>query len=509
MGPSDKSPFKALLLMAAAALPIWVLAPMALGAPIKGDVNANGAVDLGDVILAMRMAVGTYSPTADQATAADVAPFVGWGQPVGDKRVTVADAARILRAVVGLVSVQDLGAVPTGARYLGADVCKACHPNKHADWLTTRHKDAYVNLKAYEGGANANNPVCLACHTVGFGQDGGFVDEQTTPGLGGVQCESCHGPGSLHVQGGGDKTKILAYPKVLAAQVCGKCHTGSHNPQYDDWLKSKHVDIEPHVASYFQQGRYADRCGICHAGDARVTAVYMGKPFPDAKTLEFGVTCAVCHNPHKATGNDPAPEQGHDRQLRLATSSQDVTKPNLCGQCHTRRDDDVWTKVSRPPHHSGQFAFLLGTGGFLKSDDQPRTTHVFAQGQCVKCHMYSKDFESEEKPAISGHTYEPDPRACSPCHTPEAAEAMVSATQGGIKADLDALKARLDSWGNWEFQSSGGPQDQSVIPDQVKQARWNYYWVLNDGSYGVHNAKYARELIKTAHAVLDEIGVPK
>jgi len=508
MGPSDKIVLRPLLTVLAVAALTLSLAPVSSAAPLKGDVNGNGAVDLGDVILVLRMSVGTLAPTADQKTAADVAPAVGWGQPVGDKRVTVADAVRILRSIVGLVAVQDLDVVPTGARYIGADVCKGCHTSKHTNWLTTRHKDAYTNLKAYEGGANANNPVCLACHTVGFGQEGGFVDEQTTPGMGGVQCESCHGPGSLHVQGGGDKTKILGYPKALAAQVCGKCHTGSHQPHYDEWLQSKHVDIEPHVASYFQQGRYADRCGICHSAQVKL-AVLEEQPLPDAKTLEFAVPCAMCHSPHKATGNDPAPRQGHDSQLRFTTSSLDVTKPNLCGQCHTRRDDDVWTKVSRPPHHSGQFAFLLGTGGFLKTEDQPRTTHVFAQGQCVKCHMYSKEFESEEKPAIKGHTYEPDVRACSPCHTPEDAEARIKATQDGIKADLDALKARLDSWGNWEFQSNGGPQDQNVIPDQVKQARWNYYWVLNEGSYGVHNAKYARELIKTAHAVLDEIGVAK
>lgn len=497
-----------MLTVLAVALLTLSLVPTASAAPMKGDVNGNGAVDLGDVILALRIAVGTLTPTADQMTAADVAPVVGWGHPVGDKRVTVADAVRILRSIVGLVAVQDLEPVPTGARYLGADVCKACHSGKHTDWQTTRHKDAYTNLKAYEGGANANNPVCLACHTVGFGQEGGFVDEQTTPGLGGVQCESCHGPGSLHVQGGGDKTKILGYPKALAAQVCGKCHTGSRQPHYDEWVRTRHSDIDAHVAAYFAQGRYADRCGICHSGEVRM-AVIEEQPLPDAKTLTLGITCAVCHSPHKAKGNDPEPRTGHDSQLRLTTASQDVTKPTLCGQCHTRRDDDVWTKTSRPPHHSGQFAFLLGTGGFLKTEDQPRTMHVFVQGQCVKCHMYRKPFESEEKPTITGHSYKADVRACSPCHTPEAAEAMIKSTHDDISGQLAALKTRLDSWGNWEFVSSGGPQDQSVIPDQVKQARWNYYWVLNDGSGGVHNAKYARELIKTANALLDEIGVAK
>lgn len=505
------------LLLAGVAVMLAVsVAPAVLAAPSKGDVNGNSAIDLGDVILCLRFAVGITTPTPEQKASADVAPVIGWGMPVGDRRVTIADAVRIVQALVGLVPVSELGEVPTNARFVGADVCRACHSTTHEQWQTTRHKDAFKNLKEYEGGKNATNPVCLACHTVGFGQPGGFVDEQTTPGMGGVQCESCHGPGSLHVQGGGDKTKILAYPKVLAAQVCGRCHTGSHQPQYEEWLQSKHVDIEPHVASYFAQGKYADRCGICHAGDAKVSNDYLGRGFPDAKTLQFAVPCATCHDPHMATGNDTTPKAGHDRQLRHPTSSQDEAKPNLCGQCHTRRSEDVWSKTSRPPHYSGQFTFLIGTGGFLPTADQPKTAHAFAPGQCVKCHMYMKEFESEENPAIKGHTYKVDLRGCAPCHTTEVAKTLMENTQKDIMSQLEALKSRLDKWGNWEFISNGGPNDpsntqdpQHMIPEEVKKARWNYYWVLNDGSKGVHNAKYARELIKTANALLDSIGAPK
>ena len=78
-----------------------------------------------------------------------------------------------------------------------------CHSNKHATWSATLHAGALDTLAAI--GQNAN-PACLPCHTVGFGETGGFIDEATTPGLAGVQCEHCHGGASEHVANVEDKS---------------------------------------------------------------------------------------------------------------------------------------------------------------------------------------------------------------------------------------------------------------------------------------------------------------
>ena len=59
-----------------------------------------------------------------------------------------------------------------------------------------RKKEAGLDLdKDYTA-----DPECLPCHTVGFGQPGGFVDVETTPNLAGVGCEMCHGPGGTYIQ---------------------------------------------------------------------------------------------------------------------------------------------------------------------------------------------------------------------------------------------------------------------------------------------------------------------
>lgn len=71
--------------------------------PKFGDVNGDGKVDLSDAVLTAKMAVGLVKPNADQLRAADVSPVPGENRPIGDGVVTVRDATRILRYVVGLI----------------------------------------------------------------------------------------------------------------------------------------------------------------------------------------------------------------------------------------------------------------------------------------------------------------------------------------------------------------------------------------------------------------------
>ncbi len=45
------------------------------------------------------------------------------------------------------------------------------------------------------------------------------------------------------------------------------------------------------------------------------------------------------------------------------------------------------------------------------------------------------------------------------------------------------------------------------MPIEVKRARHNYYFILNDKSLGVHNPAYTRYLLEVANANLDRLGV--
>lgn len=65
--------------------------------PGTGDINGDGKVDLADVILAQRIALGLIVPTLEQLQAADVAPL---GEP--DGVIDASDVALILRKALGL-----------------------------------------------------------------------------------------------------------------------------------------------------------------------------------------------------------------------------------------------------------------------------------------------------------------------------------------------------------------------------------------------------------------------
>ena len=106
------------------------------------------------------------------------------------------------------------------AKYVGAKNCKKCHFKQHMSWKKTTMAKTFETLKP---GQNADTKkkfgldpqkdytkdvTCLECHTVGYGKPGGYpkvvegkawTDEETKRAalMEGVQCESCHGPGSL------------------------------------------------------------------------------------------------------------------------------------------------------------------------------------------------------------------------------------------------------------------------------------------------------------------------
>ena len=99
---------------------------------------------------------------------------------------------------------------------------------------TAAFKAADLHQKAWEGLTKAKKDKdldCVACHATGFGLPGGsnlaHLERLTD-----VQCESCHGPGSLHVKAParGPNSHIIAQPD---ATICAGCHTAMHSPRFE------------------------------------------------------------------------------------------------------------------------------------------------------------------------------------------------------------------------------------------------------------------------------------
>lgn len=96
--------------------------------------------------------------------------------------------------------------------YIGVENCMLCHMPHFESWSETRMSKSYELLKPgarveakMKAGLNPNedyskNGACLGCHVTGWEKPGGFTSLEETPDMVGVQCEMCHGPGSVYTE---------------------------------------------------------------------------------------------------------------------------------------------------------------------------------------------------------------------------------------------------------------------------------------------------------------------
>lgn len=107
------------------------------------------------------------------------------------------------------------------AKYVGAEACRRCHGAEFKQWHDkTRHAHAWQNLQQR---ARYFWPECVSCHTTGYGYESGFSVKDLTTALRNVQCESCHGPASLHIADPSKKANIRGKP---TRKHCDECHAG-------------------------------------------------------------------------------------------------------------------------------------------------------------------------------------------------------------------------------------------------------------------------------------------
>lgn len=136
--------------------------------------------------------------------------------------------------------------VPEGPQYIGSAKCKQCHNSAdkgmaYDTWSKSEHAKAFETLAGDKAKAIAKEKgiadpqkadACLQCHVTGHGVPAaqikrGFKVED------GVQCESCHGPGSDHASarmkdamkpGSVPLTKDEIASGTRSMELCGKCH---------------------------------------------------------------------------------------------------------------------------------------------------------------------------------------------------------------------------------------------------------------------------------------------
>jgi Cytochrome c554 and c-prime len=146
----------------------------------------------------------------------------------------------LLALAAGVASMANIaGAQAAAHTYVGAKACGMCHKSEKSGnqlgiWQKSKHAQAYVTLTTEAANAVAKSkgitgpaaeaPSCLKCHAIAGDAKADVKD--------GVQCESCHGPGSdyksLTVMKDQDKSVAaglrLYKDKAAIEKQCRTCH---------------------------------------------------------------------------------------------------------------------------------------------------------------------------------------------------------------------------------------------------------------------------------------------
>jgi hypothetical protein len=108
---------------------------------------------------------------------------------------------------------------------VGAAACARCHQSAYRSWQASAHARANASLPA----ENRSDSRCLRCH--------GSAEE----GTGGVQCESCHGPGKIyarrHVMKDRELSRLVGL-QPASLENCARCHTET-SPRLQKFLPEK------------------------------------------------------------------------------------------------------------------------------------------------------------------------------------------------------------------------------------------------------------------------------
>jgi hypothetical protein len=338
-------------------------------------------------------------------------------------------------------------------------------------------------------------------------------------------CEGPAGPqGSKGDQG--DITKSIGFDTL----TCGKCHIAEYDTTYHVAARKFQWENSVHATGghAFETG---SSCAECHTNEGFIQKM-TGQAVSVSQSSPPG--CFGCHSPHLELDfslRKITPVSFASNIVGVAASSFDYGKGNLCVQCHhprtvspqpdptkTATTDTLKISSSRWYAHYGvQGQILMGAGGFqfqgytYTGNSKHSSNSIIRTEGCIECHM-----TTPEGNLAGGHTMRMKSEE-------DGSDYVVSCNQSGchdsgkftafddrqsmkdVKANMDTLKNELVLKGwidstNTITATSAAPI--KIVPASRSGALFNYMLVLHDGSKGVHNTKYALELLQSSIAEL-------
>lgn len=446
-----------------------------------------------------------------------------------------------------------------GATYAGISACTECHDgsyatlNKVASWQKTAHANVFTQGITGVFIQTINYPqypsTCYPCHTVGYDvnateANGGFSSlmqqlNWTTPAslvpsnwgsgptaipqalqnVANVQCENCHGAGGMHASDGGTPFEITV-PSSTGA--CAQCHDEpSTHIKFAEWSNSMHA-----VTTTDPAGNAT--CVGCHTANGFIGRI-AGATTVD--TTYGAIDCRTCHEPHGETQPSTATHLIRTMApvtLADGTIVSDAGEGALCMECHQARQNAakyVATTAGSShygPHEGPQADMLEGTNGYTYGEEIPSSAHQYVvTNTCVGCHMQTVGSKDPAFLHAGGHTFmasytapgsttpEDIVAACQTCHGPDITtfnfplfDYNGDGTIQGVQSEVQSLLDQLSSMLPPNNQPKTSLAIDATWSKPQLEAAYNWLFVTNDGSRGIHNTAYAVGLLKTSIANL-------
>jgi DmsE family decaheme c-type cytochrome len=262
------------------------------------------------------------------------------------------------------------------ATYVGAEKCAKCHDEVWEPFLHNPHHDARAPVEGL-----ASGPV--------------------------VGCESCHGPGSLHVEADGDEddpkfATLRVFKRMTPEAQSAACRTCHETGEQFYWDQSAHARNDVacqnchsiHNAkteggrALLAETRSVDVCLKCHEDKRAEISRTAHMP-----VREGAMDCASCHNPHGSSG---------PHMIRGLSNNE------LCTSCHMdKRGPMLW---EHPPVRENCVTCHMQHGS--NNDKVLAAKRPFL---CQRCHIATRHPSTlyDRPDLISNRLLN---RSCTNCH---------------------------------------------------------------------------------------------
>jgi hypothetical protein len=300
------------------------------------------------------------------------------------------------------------------------------------------------------------------------------------------------------------------------AENCMDCHGNSQliTAKVFQWERSVHA-----TGGHYE--RNTASCAGCHTSQGFLDRLATGgttasmdieNPLPQ--------NCYTCHMIHTTyTEEDWAFTQTQPVTFWVGGETVDLGKGNLCISCHQARVPDpalppvgenatyMVTNKRYGPHHGAQGVLFTGSSAYKVGTGYENSSHTtLVPDACITCHM-AKVLGAN---LAGGHTFrveseegELNTNGCALCHTDEDALLdRVDEVQAEIANLLDSLGNKMHDLGLLDADL-----EYAVVPQEFTSVQlgvlWNYQFVKEDKSGGVHNYKFTKTLLENSITALE------